>query len=213
MQDGIITNPNASSIGMAPEVVKDQKYHKETDTHTKVEREEGELSPNRNLEEIAEFGNSSNKAVETPCKSDPRTKGIRGEEMCIEETGEETDANADDEGEESARGSSDSENASQNGDVSVSESANGEECSPEEPDDDGDNENKAESEGEADGMTDIHDTEGTMPFSDRVLQSAKPLTVKMPMASAGKEKKTQIFYGNDSFYLLSRLHHVSCIYG
>ncbi|KAK6160112.1 hypothetical protein DH2020_003493 [Rehmannia glutinosa] len=122
--------------------------------------------------------------------------------MCNERAGEGTDAIADDEGEESAQGSSDSENASENGDVSASESANGEECSPEEPDDE--NDNKAESEGEAD----VHDTEATMQFSDRFLQTAKPLTLKVPMALLGKERNSQIFYGNDSFYLLFRLHQM-----
>ncbi|KAI3467443.1 hypothetical protein Pfo_024106 [Paulownia fortunei] len=212
-QDGVITKPTSSSIGMVPEEVKAQKYHEETEACTKGEREEGELSPNRNLEEntFAAFGNTGTKAEQTPCKSDPSIRGIGGEEMCIEETGEETDANADDEGEESAQASSDSENASENGDVSASESANGEECSPEEPDDDGDhdeNDNKAESEGEAEGMADVHDTEGMMPFSDRLLQTVKPLTMKVPMALHGKEKNSQIFYGNDSFYLLFRLHQM-----
>ncbi|KAG8366233.1 hypothetical protein BUALT_Bualt17G0055200 [Buddleja alternifolia] len=151
-QDGII-KPASSSIETVPEEVKAEKCHEETETRTKIEREEGELSPNRNLEE----------------------KNFAGEEI---------DANGDDEGDESAHGSSDGENASQNGDVSASESANGEECSPKVP---------------------IED-EGIVPISDSSLQTVKPLNTNTP---TGKERKnSQIFYGNDSFYLLFRLHQM-----
>ncbi|EYU28663.1 hypothetical protein MIMGU_mgv1a001499mg [Erythranthe guttata] len=204
-KDGVIAKPTSSSIGMLPKEGKYQKSHEETDACTKGEREEGELSPNRNLEEIAALGNSATKAEQSPRASDPSTKAIKGEEMCIEEAGVETDANADDEVEESAHGSSESENASENGDASASESANGEECSPVEPDDE--NDVKAEeSEGEANDVADVNETEGAMPFSDRVLLSAKPLTLKIPKALQEKETNTRIFYGNDSFYLLFRLH-------
>ncbi|KAL0385641.1 UNVERIFIED_CONTAM: Paired amphipathic helix protein Sin3-like 3 [Sesamum radiatum] len=211
-QDGVITKPISSSIGTVPEEVRAQKCHEEIIARTKSEREEGELSPNRNLEEnsFTAFENTGTKTEQTPRKSTPRTTVTGGEGMTVEEVGEETDAIADDEGEESAQGSSDSENASENVDVSASESANGEECSPEEPDDDGDHENdhKAESEGEADGVADVHDAEGMMALSDRFLQTVKPLTMKVPMALHGKEKNSQIFYGNDSFYLLFRLHQM-----
>ncbi|KAL0336243.1 UNVERIFIED_CONTAM: Paired amphipathic helix protein Sin3-like 3 [Sesamum radiatum] len=211
-QDGVIAKPTSSSIGTVPEEVRAQKCHEEIIARTKSEREEGELSPNRNLEEnsFAAFENTGTKTEQTPRKSTPRTTVIGGEGMSVEEVGEETDAIADDEGEESAQGSSDSENASENVDVSASESANGEEGSPEEPDDDGDHENdhKAESEGEADGVADVHDAEGMMAVSDRFLQTVKPLTMNVPMALHGKEKNSQIFYGNDSFYLLFRLHQM-----
>lgn len=211
LQDGVIIKATSSSISTAPEEVKAQKHHQEIIARTKSEREEGELSPNRNLEEnsFAAFENTGTKTEQTPRRSALRTAGIGGEGMCVEEAGEETDAIADDEGEESAQGSSDSENASENVDVSASESANGEECSPEDPDE---NDQKAESEGEAEGVADIHDAEGMMPLSDRFLQSVKPLTMKVPMALHVKEKNSQIFYGNDSFYLLFRLHQVRCIF-
>ncbi|KAK6160077.1 hypothetical protein DH2020_003458 [Rehmannia glutinosa] len=204
-QDGVVTKQTSSSISTMPEEVKPTKDHEESEARTKTEREEGELSPNRNPEEndVSAFGDTGIIAKQTP-KSEPITKEIGGR-MCNERAGEGTDAIADDEGEESAQGSSDSENASENGDVSASESANGEECSPEEPDDE--NDNKAESEGEAD----VHDTEATMQFSDRFLQTAKPLTLKVPMALLGKERNSQIFYGNDSFYLLFRLHQLQAI--
>ncbi|PIN18039.1 Histone deacetylase complex, SIN3 component [Handroanthus impetiginosus] len=207
-QDGVIAKLTSFSIGTMAEEVKAQKCPKEAKACTKSGCEESELSPNQNLEAYnsAATGNPGNKADQTP-NCDPC---IRGEENCIGEAGE-TDAIAEDEVEESAQGSFDTENASENGDISASESANGEERSPEEPDDDGEhyeNDTKAGSEGEADGMADVHDTEGTMPFSDRSLHTVKPLMMVVPPALHGKEKNSEIFYGNDSFYLLFRLHQM-----
>ncbi|KAL6513818.1 hypothetical protein OROHE_019274 [Orobanche hederae] len=170
--DGVITKPTSTS--MVPEDVKTKKHHEKTRASSKNEREEGELSPSKNLEE-----------------------------MCIEQAPEETNAIAED-GEESARGSSDSENASEKGDVSASESANGEECSPEEPDDD-ENDNKDD---ESEGEVDVCENDWTVQLSDHFLRTVKPLAIKVP---TGKEENFQIFYGNDSFYLLFRLHQM--LYG
>ncbi|KAH6815664.1 hypothetical protein C2S51_020484 [Perilla frutescens var. frutescens] len=211
-QDGAITKPTTCPSEMVLEEVKVQKHHEENEIRSKGEREEGELSPNRNLEEngFAAFGNTDTKTEQTLSKSDPIVGAIGEEEVCVDEAGEETDANGDDDG-ESAQVSSDSENASENGDASGSESANGEALSPEEPGDEGDhdeNDKRAESEGEADCITDVHDTEGAVSISDRLLQTVKPLTVKVPSALKGKENSSHIFYGNDSFYLLFRLHQM-----
>ncbi|RRT85532.1 hypothetical protein B296_00006550 [Ensete ventricosum] len=130
------------------------------------------------------------------------------------------DADADDEGEESAQRSTEvSENASEAGeDVSGSESGDGGECSREdheEEEDDAENDDqdgKAESEGEAEGMTDTHDAEGeitSLPFSERILHTVKPLARHVPAALHNKEDKySRIFYGNDSFYVLFRLHQL-----
>lgn len=189
-----------------------EKHHEGNETRIKVEREEGELSPSRNLEENAFDGDIDIKEEQTLSKIDPsamETGGGGEEEMCVEEAGLETNANATDGGEESARVSSDSENATENGDDSVSESANGEEFSPEGPDDD-ENDKKAESDEEAD-MEDVDETEGEMLNSDRLLRTIKPLTMNLPGALKCKEKITHIFYGNDSFYILFRLHQVKCI--
>lgn len=140
------------------------------------------------------------------------------EDMCCGEAGGENEADADDEGEESApRSSEDTENASENGDVSGSESADGEECSREEHEEDGDHDehdNKAESEGEAEGMADAHDVEGdgtSLPYSERFLLTVKPLAKHVPSALHEKEKDSRVFYGNDSFYVLLRLHQVRLI--
>ena len=134
-----------------------------------------------------------------------------GEEVCGEARGEnDADADADDEGEESPRRSSeDSENASENVDVSGSESAEGEESREEH--EDGEHDNKVESEGEAEGMADAHDVEGdgtSLPFSERFLLTVKPLAKHVPPALHEKEMTSRVFYGNDSFYVLFRLHQV-----
>ena len=129
------------------------------------------------------------------------------------------DADADDEGGESAQRSSEdnSENASENGDVSGSESGDGEDCSREQHEEDGDHDehdNKAESEGEAEGMADAHDVEeGTiLPFFERFLLHVKPLAKHVPPSLHDKEKGSRVFYGNDSFYVLFRLHQVRLVF-
>ncbi|KAI3452783.1 hypothetical protein Pfo_009446 [Paulownia fortunei] len=208
-QDGVTRKLTSSST----QEIKAEKCHEDNEGHIKSEREEGELSPNRNLVEnnLAAFGNHGTKEAHNSCKSAESTRRTGGEELCIEEAGAETDANVYDEGEESAQGSSDSENAYENADVSASDSADGEECSPKDPDENGDpdeNDNKAETEGEAEGVADVHDTEAMIAFSGRLLQTVKPLTMKTPIALHVKEKNSEIFYGNDSFYLLFRLHQI-----
>jgi len=129
------------------------------------------------------------------------------------------DADADDGGEESAqRSTEDSENASEAcEDASGSESGDGEECSREDHDeeeedmDHDDQDAKAESEGEAEGTTETHDVEGgiSLPLSERFLYSVKPLAKHVPTAFNDRDaKSSRIFYGNDSFYVLFRLHQV-----
>ncbi|KAL8511206.1 hypothetical protein ACS0TY_017868 [Phlomoides rotata] len=154
-QDGnIAKNLVSLSFGTVPEEVKAKKPNEETEGGGKAEQEEGELSPQRNLEEN-NFSASAN-----------------AEEMRIEKAGVETDANADDD--EGGQGSLESENNSGNGNVSETESANGE--------DEG-----------------AHD-------ADSLLLTVKPLNVKVPMALQDEERNSQVFYGNDSFYLLFALH-------
>ncbi|KAL5722388.1 hypothetical protein ACHQM5_005913 [Ranunculus cassubicifolius] len=124
--------------------------------------------------------------------------------------GAENGVDADDDGEESAqRVMEDSENASEAGeDASGSESGEGDECSREdheEDEEDADHDAKAESEGEAEGTADAHDVDGDS--SERFLLTVKPLAKDTRYESRVKEKKdTRIFYGNDSFYVLFRLH-------
>ncbi|KAJ8457998.1 hypothetical protein OPV22_030924 [Ensete ventricosum] len=189
----------------------------------KVEREEGELSPTGDFEEdnFVAFGdaaiNVAPKGKDTSASRQFQVRPGEVEASCGEAAGV-NDADADDEGEESAQRSTEvSENASEAGeDVSGSESGDGGECSREdheEEEDDAENDDqdgKAESEGEAEGMTDTHDAEGeitSLPFSERILHTVKPLARHVPAALHNKEDKySRIFYGNDSFYVLFRLH-------
>jgi paired amphipathic helix protein Sin3a len=69
----------------------------------------------------------------------------------------------------------------------------------------------AESEREGEGMADANDVEGdgaSLPYSECFLLTAKPLVKHVRPVLHGKEKNVQIFYGNDSFYVLFRLHQV-----
>jgi paired amphipathic helix protein Sin3a len=123
----------------------------------------------------------------------------------------------------------DSENASEAGeDASGSESGDGDECSRENHEDEEDVDHddpdaKEESEGEAEGNTEAHDADGgiSLPISE---SAVKPLAKHVPTVLHDHEEKfSRIFYGNDSFYVLFRLHQVSylctmdshaiCLYG
>ncbi|KAL8150199.1 hypothetical protein V2J09_020007 [Rumex salicifolius] len=173
------------SNGVVPEASTDHRQHKGSDAQSKVEREEGELSPNGDFGEdnFAVYGDANTEAEHKP-------NGVV---------------------DEGRHRSSESGNASENGDVSVSESIEGEDCSPEEHEEDGEhNINKAESEGEADGMTDAqYEADGTLlPFSDHFQQTVKPLAKHVTSTVLGKTKDSRVFYGDDSFYVLFRLHQI-----
>ncbi|KAH9773551.1 HDAC interact domain-containing protein [Citrus sinensis] len=214
---GECSRQNISTNGVMTEGAKILRYNAESVKQFKIEREEGELSPNGDFEEdnFAVYGESGleavHKAKDGAVSRQYQTR--HGEEVCCGEAGGENEADADDEGEESAhRSSEDTENASENGDVSGSESGDGEGSSREEHEEDGDqdeHDNKAESEGEAEGMADAHDVEGdgtSLPFSERFLLSVKPLAKHVSPSLHDKEKGSRVFYGNDSFYVLFRLH-------
>eukprot|EP00252_Welwitschia_mirabilis_P014433 TRINITY_DN3170_c0_g1_i2.p1 TRINITY_DN3170_c0_g1~~TRINITY_DN3170_c0_g1_i2.p1 ORF type:complete len:1323 (+),score=353.10 TRINITY_DN3170_c0_g1_i2:643-4611(+) len=82
----------------------------------------------------------------------------------------------------------------------------------EEEDEDGEHEEddgKAESEGEAEITADLHDAaEGAFTsLSDLCLLTAKPLAKHVPACiKNAAENNSKIFYGNESFYVLFRLH-------
>ncbi|KAJ8428296.1 hypothetical protein Cgig2_027428 [Carnegiea gigantea] len=177
------------------------KANRYSEGHSKVEKEEGELSPNGDVDEdySVAYGDAGTQA-------DPKVKVSSGNQNYQETNGEdaagENDADADDE---------DSDNASEGGDdVSGSESA-GDECSREDHEEEEDAEReeldgKAESEGEAE----VHysGSDGTaIPSSERFLLSVKPLAKYVSSVSQDTNKKdSRVFYGNDSFYVLFRLH-------
>ncbi|GJR11745.1 paired amphipathic helix protein Sin3-like protein 2 isoform X1 [Tanacetum coccineum] len=65
------------------------------------------------------------------------------------------------------------------------------------------------SEGEAEGIEDANFISADGTYSDHILLSAKPLAkrVASPLHDGGK-KDCNVFYGNESFYALFRLHQV-----
>ncbi|KAI3952206.1 hypothetical protein MKW98_005901 [Papaver atlanticum] len=208
---GDSSKPGISANGSLMEGTKVHRYHKDSTGHQKIEREEGELSPNGDFEEDNFVGYGSSgpaNRIRTKTKDSAAVSKDGQEVKCrVEAAG---DNDADDEGDEShQRSTEDSENVSETGEgVSGSDSGDGVECSPE--DHEGEEDAKVESEGEAEGTADAHDVEGEgslLKFSERFLQTVKPLAKHVPSALQNKEGKDfRIFYGNDSFYVLFRLH-------
>ncbi|KAF8390325.1 hypothetical protein HHK36_024850 [Tetracentron sinense] len=215
-EGGDSTRPVISANGMMAKGIKVHRYHGESVGHLIIEREEGELSQNGDFEEdnFVVYGDSGMEAVPTDNAASRQYPTRHGEVHCGDAGGE-NDADADDDGEESTlKLTEDSENASEAGeDVSGSESGDGEDCSREEHEEEDavhdEHDNKAESEGEVEGMANAHDVEDGMllPFSERFLSTVKPLAKHFRSGLHDKEKKdSRIFYGNDSFYFLFRLH-------
>lgn len=205
-----VGNKRLLSNGISVEITSTQ----ELAGNSKVEREEGELSPNGDFEED-NFAVYEKTGLETTSKANDNIgnnisgdRSREGEPSCLE-TGAENDAEGD---ENAARSSEDSRNAYENGDVSGTESGGGEG-----PEDDLDRNCKGDSECEAEGMADAHDAEedgSALPFSARFLLHVKPLAKYVPSTIALHDKdkdslkNSQVFYGNDSFYVLFRLHRV-----
>ncbi|CAH8253403.1 unnamed protein product [Arabidopsis lyrata] len=205
-----VGNKRLLSNGISVEITSTQ----ELVGNSKVEREEGELSPNGDFEED-NFAVYEKTGLETTSKANDNTgnnisgdRSREGEPSCLE-TGAENDAEGD---ENVAKSSEDSRNAYENGDVSGTESGGGEG-----PEDDLDRNSKGESECEAEGMADAHDAEedgSALPFSARFLLHVKPLAKYVPSTIALHDKEkdslknSQVFYANDSFYVLFRLHRI-----
>ncbi|MED6209113.1 hypothetical protein PIB30_051552 [Stylosanthes scabra] len=207
-----VTAPVTAADGVPPESSK-VRSHEESAEPCKFEKEEGELSPNGDSEEdnFVAYGDSNVQSVSKSKHNIERSKyqSRNGEdESCPEAGAGDADADADDE---------DSENASEAGeDVSGSESA-GDECFREDHEDEEDMEHddvdgKAESEGEAEGTCDAQSAGGdgsSQPHSERFLSSVKPLTKHVSAVSYVEDMKdSRVFYGNDDFYTLFRLHQI-----
>ncbi|XAR51803.1 hypothetical protein NMG60_11006541 [Bertholletia excelsa] len=185
------------------------RYPRESSEPSKIEKEEGELSPNGDFEEdnFAVYGDSDLKAVP---KAQHSTEGLQyqagnREESVCQDAGGENDVDADDE---------DSDNGSEGENVSGSESA-ADECFHEEHEEDEDGEQdemdgKIESEGEAEGMPDVHFVgDGiSAPLSENYFQNVKPLAKHVLSALDDNKKESRCFYGNDTFYVLFRLHQI-----
>lgn len=197
--------PALTTNEMITKDIVSHRYIKQQTETVIAEREEGELSPNGVFEEynFATYHDSSLEGVHGIKSSavSQQNQGCGEEEASCRQASGENDAEVDEEGEVSAqRSDDDSENASENGENSGIESGDGKHCS---------REHKAESEDEAEGISDSHDVEGTSKrFAELFLHTVKPLVKHVPPALCSEPKDSRIFYGNDSFYILLRLHQV-----
>ncbi|OEL14399.1 Paired amphipathic helix protein Sin3-like 3, partial [Dichanthelium oligosanthes] len=182
--------------------------------NSKPEREEGELSPNGDFEE-ENFGVFEVEALDgtSKQKEGSTSRSLHGRPKEVVKFASENHADADDEGDESAqRSTEDSENASEAGeDASDSESGGGEEFSREDHEEEEDDpDTKAQREGGPE-VTDSQDLDVglSLPFSERLHSTVKPLSKYVATTLQNHEDKvTHIFYGNDSFYVLFRLHQI-----
>ncbi|KAF9666412.1 hypothetical protein SADUNF_Sadunf16G0226700 [Salix dunnii] len=183
---------------------KNDRCHEESTGLSKIEKEEGELSPTGDFEED-NFDAYGDTGLQAMAKGKNSVGCVQhgsgnGEDLHTQDIVEGLDA--DDE---------DSENVSEaRDDASSSESA-GDECSREEIEDDEveRDDAKAESEGEVEGMVDTQHNGGDGPLPEHFLMSVKPLAKHVP-TDLIKEKRRDswIFYGNDDFYVLFRLHQI-----
>ncbi|OIT33725.1 PREDICTED: paired amphipathic helix protein Sin3-like 2 isoform X2 [Nicotiana attenuata] len=170
---------------------------------SKNEKEEGELSPNQDFEEdnFVVFRDGAAR------KGNMQYQSGGAEMVGCQDTAGENDADADVE---------DSESVSEAGDVSGSESA-ANECSREEHEEEDDGEHdeldgKVESEGEAEGTSEANFVGGdatVLQMSERFLLTSKPLAKHVVSPHCGGAKNDlRVFYGNDDFYVLFRLHQI-----
>ncbi|XP_024973275.1 paired amphipathic helix protein Sin3-like 2 [Cynara cardunculus var. scolymus] len=196
----------ALANGSLAKVANVLRYDERSAEPSKFEKEEGELSPNGDFDEVdfAAYGDSGSHAKAKHSAESSFYRAAR--EEARQDGGREIDADADDE---------DSENVPEGGDdVSGSESA-ADECSREEHEEDGDRDDldcKAESEGEAEGIEDGNFVGGdgtSLQSSEHFLMTAKPLAKRVTSPSHdGGKKDCNVFYGNETFYVLFRLHQV-----
>lgn len=181
------------------------RHHEECARNGKPDREEGELSPTgySGEDNFAVYGEAS---VDDAPKTDGNTTRIENTHTEVPEVG------LDHQSEETPqRSSEDTDNASDNGEASGSDSI--EECFRENKQgaNNGKNDSKAESE-EIDD--DIHEVDGEgnlVPISERALSNVKPLVKHVPLAVQERKRNSRVFYGNDSLYVLLRLHQVSLV--
>lgn len=193
-----------SANGVLSEGLKLKKCHAESVGQSKFEKEEGELSPNGDFEEdnFVVYGDTSTQAVPLAKLGAERRhfQAGDGQERDCQVAGGENDADADDE---------DSENVSEAGEeVSASDECSRGEQEEEEDAEHDELDGKAESEGEADANF-VGGNGVVLPLLERFLLTVKPLAKHVSSSLHDKEKKhSRIFYGNDTFYVLFRLHQV-----
>ncbi|KAF8083225.1 hypothetical protein N665_0787s0007 [Sinapis alba] len=182
----------AIANGVQPDASKANSNNDESGGPSKIEKEEGELSPT---------GDSEDSYV---AYEDRGLKSTAKSEHSVEAVGE-NDDDADDE---------DGDDASEGGEDASGTESIGDECSQDDNgvEEEGDDHGKAESKGEAEGGMESHliEDSGLLPLSERVLFSVKPFSKHVAAAALLDERKqdSRVFYGNDDFYVLFRLHRI-----
>ncbi|KAL4581665.1 hypothetical protein LXL04_006191 [Taraxacum kok-saghyz] len=167
---------------------------------SKPEKEEGELSPTHDSD-FSSYNQDSQTTNKQETELEPEDNNNNEEEE--EEDEEEEDDEEDEEEEES-------EDVSGGGDDVSGD------CSREEEEEE---EEKPESEGEVEGNDRVEDLHLPLPLplplqqSEHFLRTVKPLAKCVNVSSSsssngGGKNEARVFYGNDSFYTLFRLHQV-----
>jgi paired amphipathic helix protein Sin3a len=182
------------------------------------ETEEGELSPNGDFKE-EHFCVFEDEAVDGTSKQNEgsTSRSPQGRPKNYLKFSGKDHSGAENEGNKRAqRSAEDSENASEaDEDISGSESAGDEESShedQEEEEDDMDLDTKAKNDCRAEVNREAQGLDGgtSLSFSECLQSTVKPISKYVSTALPNHEKKlSHIFYGNDSFYVLFRLHQVS----
>lgn len=185
---------------MQSDASKDKCNHDESGGPSKIEKEEGELSPIGGSEDnFVVYEDQGLKSSDKPER-----------EHSVEAGGENDDEADDEDGDDASEAGEDGSGTESIGDE-CSQDDNGVEEEGEHDEIDG----KAESEGEAEGteLLLLEEDNGLLPPSERVLLSVKPLSKHVAAALMLDERKkdSRVFYGNDDFYVLFRLHRVSRI--
>uniref|UniRef100_A0A1J3GR05 Paired amphipathic helix protein Sin3-like 2 n=2 Tax=Noccaea caerulescens TaxID=107243 RepID=A0A1J3GR05_NOCCA len=196
-QGGDIGKTIVITNGVQSDASKDNSNYDESGGASKIEKEEGELSP---------IGDSEDNFV---VFEDRGLNSTAKPEHSVEAEGENDDDADDEDGDEASEAGEDASGTESIGDE-CSQDDNGVEEEGEHDEIDA----KAESEGEAeaDGMEShlIEEDNGLLPSSERVLLSVKPLSKHVAAAAFLDERKkdSRVFYGNDDFYVLFRLHRI-----
>ncbi|KAL4379199.1 hypothetical protein GQ457_02G011470 [Hibiscus cannabinus] len=205
LEGGDVTKHVLLANGVPTDGSNASRYHDESVSPSKIEKEEGELSPNGDFEEdnFVAYGDTGLKAVPKANHGGEtrQYRSVNGKELNYKDAGGENDA--DDE---------DSENASEAGNCASGSESAGDECSHEEEEEVEHDEvdGKAESEGEAEGIADTHvgGDRASLSVSERCLFTVKPLAKHVPPLLPEEAGNSCVFYANDDFYVLFRLHQI-----
>ncbi|KAF8091961.1 hypothetical protein N665_0430s0001, partial [Sinapis alba] len=176
----------------------------------KVEREEGELSPTESFEQDNYRDNGVESVQKLPDNvGSNKEQEHKGGALCTEAKAKSNTLPKDDENKITQKLSEASGNASGSkfgGQVSSDEEhKRAMNCDR--------LDNLIERENEAVGMINANESEdGSLTFSERYLQPVKPLAKHVPatlqVSESNSPNDSRVFYGNDSFYVLFRLHQM-----